>query len=329
MPHRSYPFASTRVKAKENALMTREKASRLLDTQSPEEAMKLLSDFGYSDAAETPPENFEKCITTSLKEAYKFIAEVTPDARVTNLFFLRFDYHNLKAILKGEYAGTSAVSALIKGTMDPANMHENVREKRYREFPEEMAKALIEIDKRFAASIDVSLIGLLLDSAYAAQVTRELKDIKEEYVHEYFAAEFDFSNISALIRLKRADAGKELLERAILPGGNIKKDTLRRAYEMGAEEMMEFLLKSQYRKQLSVGFEYYQQTGSFARLIKEKDDYLSSLAVKYRSNAFSIAPVLAFLVGKVRETQAVRMIMVAKLNGMPKSNVADILPALL
>ena len=63
--------------------------------------------------------------------------------------------------------------------------------------------------------------GFLLDGAYARQIEQELKDVKEEFVHRYFRALFDFINVSALIRLKRLDAGKELMERTLLPGGFI------------------------------------------------------------------------------------------------------------
>ena len=302
MPQPSYPFANIRIKVREKSLLSR--------------------------AEDTKPSSFEKCISAELRNVYSFIWEITPEPEVTNLFFLQLDYHNLKAILKSDALGVGAAQNMLvnNGTIDPTAMFEAVKEKRYDFFPPEMEAALTEIDRRFAVKVDVSLIGLLLDGAYARQIERELKDVKEEFVHRYFRALFDFINVSALIRLKRLDAGRELMERTLLPGGDLSFDYLREAYELSMEEMLNLLEKSVYQKEMTPGLEHFRQTGSFAVLIKARNDYLIRLCLTYRKDMFSIAPVLCYLVGKMRETQAVRMAMLAKLNNISGREIAEILP---
>lgn len=328
MPQPSYPFANIRIKVREKSLLSREKILRLAGAATAQEAMGLLADYGYPGAEDTKPSSFEKCISAELRNVYSFIWEITPEPEVTNLFFLQLDYHNLKAILKSDALGVGAAQNMLvnNGTIDPTAMFEAVKEKRYDFFPPEMKAALTEIDRRFAVKVDVSLIGLLLDGAYARQIERELKDVKEEFVHRYFRALFDFINVSALIRLKRLDAGKELMERTLLPGGDLSFDYLREAYELSMEEMLNLLEKSAYQKEMTPGLEHFRQTGSFAVLIKARNDYLIRLCLTYRKDMFSIAPVLCYLVGKMRETQAVRMAMLAKLNNISGREIAEILP---
>ena len=44
---------------------------------------------------------------------------------------------------------------------------------------------------------------------------------------------------------------------------------------------------------------------------------------------FSISPVMAYLVGKQRETSAVNMVMVAKSNGISNDAIESLIPKLL
>lgn len=330
MPQPSYPFASARVRAKENTLIGREKVQRLLRAADAGEALALLAEFGYPVSDGMQPEDFEKAIAAALKSLYAFVDEVTPDQKVTDLFFQQFDYHNLKAILKSEYLGTGAAQRVLvnEGTMEPALMYEAVREKKYNSFPDEMRLALIELDKRFAVRPDASLIGLTLDAAYGAQIVRELESVKEPFVHEFFAVLIDFANVGAVLRLKRANVGRDVFERAFIPGGSISKDALRRAFEMTVEDAQLALARGKYAHELTAAFEYYRRTGNMTMLWKVKNDFLIRLATQHRQDMFSISPLMAFMVSKVRETEAVRMIMIAKLNGLDMKDVAELLPEL-
>ena len=186
MPQPSFPFAAARVRSKENSLLTKEQLLRMNEAESPEAAMALLAEYGY-ETGDLAPEEYEKCIQKELDKACAFVEEVTPDKAATDMFFLRFDYHNLKVILKSEYRGVGgAVRNLVnRGTRDPREMLENVHEKRYSAFPKEMKEALADIDRRFSVKPDVSYLSFALDRAYAAQITAMAKKAKNPVVREY------------------------------------------------------------------------------------------------------------------------------------------------
>jgi len=102
---------------------------------------------------------------------------------------------------------------------------------------------------------------------------------------------------------------------------------MRRAFEMSEDEMLSFFAESKYHPAEAI--EYYRETGSFAQLVKARDDYLISLSMNSRHDMFSISPVMAYLVGKQRETSAVNMVMVAKSNGIPNDAIESLIPKLL
>ena len=329
MPQLSYPYASTRAKAKENTLIGREKMLRLINAATPEEAIKLLADYGYPQAEELAPEEFETSISAVLHEAMCFVREVTPEKAATDLYFCRFDYHNLKVLLKELYFGGKNEDLLVDtGMIPPAKLEEIVSEKRYQALPREMRQAVEELDRRFSVRPDGSLIDALLDRAYSMQLSREMKTVKDVFVRQLFAADIDFVNVRTVVRQKQAGMTRDIFERSILAGGLIGPTVLRRAFEATEDDMFQILETGRYQRELAAAFEYYQNTHSLAKLEKARQDYSARLAGQYKHDIFCIAPLLAYFFAKLRETQAVRMVMIGKLSGIEGRNISEILPEL-
>ncbi len=317
-----YAYASTRVRSREKKLLKKDQIKLLVSAATAETAIKQLWDFGYPEAP------IEQCISRELNDAYAFIRGISPDPSVTDLFFLQYDYHNAKCVYKAEYLGKSAEDAIVpSGTINATFLTEVIREKSYRSLPREMTAALVELDKAFTVRPDISLVDLTLDRAYSQEVKRRLEAVKENFVHSYYAAYFDYANMSAVIRIKRIGGGKDMLDKALMECGDIPLSMMRRAFEMSEDEMLSFFAESKYHPAEAI--EYYRETGSFAQLVKARDDYLISLSMNSRHDMFSISPVMAYLVGKQRETSAVNMVMVAKSNGIPNDAIESLIPKLL
>lgn len=318
----SYAYASTRVRSKEKRLLKKDQIKMLATAQTADAALKQLWDFGYPEAPA------EQCISRELNDAFAFIRGISPDPSVTDLFFLQYDYHNAKCIYKAEYLGKGAEDAIIpSGTMDVTRLAEVIREKSYRSLPREMTAAMVELDKAFTVRPDISLVDMTLDRAYSLEVKRRLEEVKESFVHQYYAAFFDYANMFAVIRVKRVGGGKDMLEKALMECGAIPLSMMRKAFEMSEDEMLTFFADCKYHP--SAAIEYYRETGSFALLVKARDDYLITLAMNSRHDMFSISPVMAYLVGKQRETSAVNMVLVAKSNGISNDAIEDLIPKLL
>jgi len=328
MSQPSYPYASVKIKAREQRLLNKEKSLRLIHAKDAYQAMKLLADFGYAEADQLSPFEFEKLLAAEEKQTFEFINEITPNPAITDLFFLKYDYFNAKTYMKAYVKGfgVSKNTVVNMGTMDLGDLYEKIKEKRYTELPPEMRDAVKDLEKHFVVKPDVSLIDITLDAAYSKQVARELKQIDDAFVREYFSAYFDFINIAATVRLKRTGAPREIFERALMYGGSIDRQTLKRAYDIGIAELSAYLARGNYREKVIEAFEYLERTGQMLLFEKAKSDYLMSLIRRHQQNAFSIAPVFSYMIAKAREIQIVRMIMIAKINDM--ADIPEIMPEL-
>ena len=102
-----YLAISARVRAMETTLLTAERMERLLEARSDEEVSKLLQDCGYPELDAARPEEMDAALSQAREELLADLSDSAPDPRYIDIFKLKYDYHNAKAILKAAAVGTS------------------------------------------------------------------------------------------------------------------------------------------------------------------------------------------------------------------------------
>ena len=95
-----YLAISARVRAMETTLLTAERMERLLEARSDEEVSKLLQDCGYPELDAARPEAMDAALSQAREELLTDLGDGAPDPRYIDIFKLKYDYHNAKAILK-------------------------------------------------------------------------------------------------------------------------------------------------------------------------------------------------------------------------------------
>ena len=91
----------------ETTLLTAERMERLLEARSDEEVSKLLQDCGYPELDAARPEAMDAALSQAREELLTDLGDGAPDPRYIDIFKLKYDYHNAKAILKAAAMGTS------------------------------------------------------------------------------------------------------------------------------------------------------------------------------------------------------------------------------
>lgn len=140
-----YLVISARVKALETGLLTAERMEQILDAKSGEDAGKLLQEWGYPQLDPRRPEAMDAALSAVREATLADLAEGTPDARYIDLFKVKYDYHNVKALLKAEAVGTAPDRMLMDmGRVSTAELAEAVRSRELDGLPETLAAAVVE-----------------------------------------------------------------------------------------------------------------------------------------------------------------------------------------
>ena len=88
-----YLTISARIRAMEGRLLNRERMDRMIEARDDAEALKVLSECGYPDAA-----GLDSTLAQARAETFQDMERSVPDPRLVEIFQIKYDYHNAKTL---------------------------------------------------------------------------------------------------------------------------------------------------------------------------------------------------------------------------------------
>ncbi len=319
MPQTSISFACGRVGVLRRTALKQAQLDRLLSAHNGSEALRTLSDIGFSTADDT---DFQTAAEKHVLKACELIKAVTPEPNVTDCFFLRYDIHNLKILLKSRQLAQKPQYLSDCGTLNVDKLRHCVAEHTYSELPQELKAAMESLEKRGAAKFDPMLVDTELDKAMYRQIFLNLaKSHQSVEITRYFTAKVDLQNVVMLLRLRAM--GRETAEfiSIALQGGQLNPQTL--ANNCADSEKLARMLRLYGEKVYQATLAAISDAGKLPFFEKTADDYLYGIFRAHRYDSASLEMLIAFLLQKQREATDVRLILAGKFNGFSPEEVTE------
>jgi V/A-type H+-transporting ATPase subunit C len=318
-------YAVSRVKALENNLLSRSTVDRMLEAPTPEEALKILgeTDYGNYFGDVESVYDFEKALDQGLRAAYKVIDDSTGDKRFTLLSRLRYDFHNLKVLIKEKYLGEDYKSILSHtGSISVEALRKAVGDKDMTGFNPHIREAYEKATADFELNGDPQRIDMILDRGLYAYLLELAKDIGDDGLMEYIRTEIDLININTFLRIRKTGASVKLLEMALLDGGFLDRSVFLSSMGEPVSSFADRLSSTKYDKVAVEGIGSFVDTGSTV-LEKISDDLLLNMAKRGKYAAFGVLPIIGYLRAKENEAKVIRMIMVGRINKIPAESLRE------
>ena len=140
---------------------------------------------------------------------------------------------------------------------------------------------------------------------------------------EFVRILIDIANIRSFFRVRETGQGKDFLQKVILPEGKVDEEFYRGYFDEPTEAVVSQLIYTDYAPIIEEGMDNYQQTGTWTRFEKLLDNYLMDVAKKGKYAAFSIEPLIGFMIAKEYEIKGIRMMMVGKNNKIPNEVIRE------
>lgn len=320
MPTASYPYAYGCIRSLETSLINSAKLERMMAASNADDMLRALMDMGYGRGSSVESVyDYETLIDAELSKTFDAVHKMTPQAKVTNLFFLKYDYQNLKVLLKNRILNQDGDDQLVEyGTVPVKDLKNAVYNNDCAKLPTEM-KAVVLACKD---SSDAVSIGYLADKALYKQISRELANIDDKNVIKYWETQADYFNVITVFRA-RALNDISLIEKSYLELGNVRLKNMLAAFDKSDDEAAKFIGTPNLDAGILSGLEYFVANKSLSVLEKNKDNYFIKLFKPLSYNQFSNAPIMGYLLAKVQEANVVRLMMVAKINNLPQKLVEE------
>ncbi|NLT47633.1 MAG: V-type ATP synthase subunit C [Clostridiales bacterium] len=322
---KDYVFASSRVRSVEKYLLSRDKAEAMIDSKTPEDAMKLLYDLGYGDGSETlPAGQFETLLAAEIKKVYSFVCGIAPDREELFPFLYPYDYHNLKVLMKAELLDTDPQPFLMDvGTIPAAQMTVLVRERNFVGLTDKMRNALLEVIDVFARTGDPQSIDFIFDKACFAEMRDAAAAGGSEFIMDYVRLQIDIINLKAFVRIRQMGKPWDFFSQVFIDGGRIQDKLFIGSYDEPYEQFAEKLIPYGLSIPMAEGGAMLRETGRFTALERLCDNRLVEYAKAAKQISFGIEPLAAYLIAKEAEIRTVRIIMTGLLQGLSKEAMAE------
>jgi V/A-type H+-transporting ATPase subunit C len=325
-----HAYGASLIRALEGSLLSRKTLDAMARATDAAEALEELSETTYAThmAPGQRVADFEQILQRMLEEAYRLLRRLILDDDLEQGMLRVHDFHNLKAVMKASLAGVEPKGLVRLGVVDPATIRAAAESGDYATIPPDMAEIARRVARAYEMVEDPRLLEVVLDGAAVGARVAALTRLNTPVMPDYAALLADTTNIRTLARVSRMNAESALFETAFIPGGRLNLDRLRAAVGKGSSAVVEACANTLYAKAMQEGLSYLQDRKSFAVLDRELENLLVAKLRETQFVFFSPAPIIAFVLAREHEVSMVRLVMVAKINGIPSDLIAARLPML-
>lgn len=319
---KDYLYLSAMLSARETRMLTADRAERMIDAPSFDEAAKLLCDCGYDDMSGMSAVQVEKKLSEHRAAIFAELSRYVPEHAIVDAFKLRYDYHNAKVLVKAEGADVDGAYLLsYSGSIEPEKLIEAYNADEFRFMPEKLRTAIIEAKSVLARTENPQLADFVLDKAYFSELSEMAQGLSSDFLKRYVEALADSANLRAAVRTKRIGRDGEFLRRALVPGGSRGIESVVQTANSG-EGLSAVYAGTAFEQAAAAGDEA-AAGGDLMKFELACDNAVTSFLCAAKRVAFGAEAVVAYIAAVESELTAIRMILTGKLSGVKPEKLKE------
>ncbi len=314
-----YLFLSASIRSRERELLTRSHVDRMLHAATVAESAQVLNELGY------PP--FDPGSETGLNEAiaqvrstmFHELEQQMPDKGILDVFKLKYDYHNLKTIIKSR-GGDVRHLLLDAGRVRAEEMDARFRQTGKWDFLSPVpAAAAREAARVLAETGDPQRSDFVLDRAYFSELLTMAKATGCEFLIAYVRTLIDAANLRSAVRTLRMHRAGTFLQQVLFEGGAVSVSRILAGVNDGVAEL--------YRATpLARAAELGQEAvsgGSLTAFEKACDNAVLARAAASRSVPFGPEVPIGYVVARENDFTSARIILSGRLAGLDADTIRE------
>lgn len=316
-----YLFISTRLRCLENRLLTRGRMERMLEARSNEDAAKVLSECGYEGLEPLTSETLERSLSAAREEMFSELAALSPMPQIVDVFRMKYDYHNLKALIKCTASGSDPIGLMMDAGRVPVKTLTDLFSRgELSALPEALGTAAQEAGDVLAATGDPQRCDILLDRAYYRELSTLAEESHSSFLQEYVRLMIDAANLKSAVRAMRLGKGLDFLNQVLVEGGNVSTSAISGTAVAGSDLTQVF--SGRLEDAAALG-NTTAKGGRQTAFEKACDDALNTFLQSSRMVPFGEAVLISYMAARENEITAARIILSGRLAGVPAESIRE------
>ncbi|MBQ3596822.1 MAG: V-type ATPase subunit [Clostridia bacterium] len=313
-------YANARAKSLEKFLLGKEKYQRMIDCDSADEAIKILSEVNFGGGVLiSSPAEFENLIDAEEDKLFEFIKTGCPFDDLKNFILLKNDFRNAEAYVRAKYLKIDGDTMTVKdGLFAKNDLKDKIFADDYGGLPDSLSKALLQADVEF---VEKRASGESINNLFSKALFAELKQVtlKDKYLKDIFSTNADCINVSIAFRTRDYSVAKT----AFVDGGTLSDSQLRILCEEPFESLKEKIKGFKHSDYLNVAIESACKHAPLSEFERLYQSYQVSLLKKDRFINEGVAPFALYCFYKLADLANVRIIMTGLINKLDKAQIKD------
>ena len=316
-----YLFISARLRSLENRMLSRERMERMLEARSNEDAAKVLSECGYEGLEPLTAQALEQSLAQNRAVTFSELAALSPNPGIVDVFRMKYDYHNAKALVKCTATGQDAGRLLIDAGRYPASrLQDALRRGEYGELSDALARGILQATETLSATGDPQRSDFVLDRTYYAEMLSAAKASGSDYLQGYIRLMIDAANLKSAVRTMRMHKDLEFLNAVVMDGGNVSRSAIATAVTTGGS--LEAVFTGQLQQAAALG-DQAVKGGTQTAFERACDNGLNAFLQSSRMTSFGDCVLVAYAAAKENEISAARIILSGRLSGVPTASIRE------
>ena len=313
MKDTDFLFLASTLRARETGMLKEDKINRMLDASGFDDAAKLLLECGYPDMAGMNMTQIESILHKRRSDIYYEISGYDYARDLLDLFRIKYDYHNVKVLVKSMGANIDASHLLSdSGRINTEKLNEAFISGQRADLPRPVAAAMSSAVGILSRTGNPQLSDIKIDKAYFDELSSISIRLKDNFIIGYVRLLIDSSNLRTTVRSKRTGRDKDFLAGALIRGGSVSVEQIALLYD---ENALAIFTGDAMITAVRLGADAING-GTQTQFELACDNVVLHYVTNTAFVSFGPAPVVAYLAKLDWEITVVRMILTGKLTGI-------------
>jgi V/A-type H+-transporting ATPase subunit C len=260
----------------------------------------------------------EEVLAVRRSETYALIRNMIEDCRLTDIFLIKYDYHNLKTLLKSEATGENPDNLLIdSGTILCRHLKVMLQEDKYKGISANMASSITEARDVLARTQDPQLLDMILDKAMYADMLDIVNSLDFDFLKRYVILMIDSVNLRAYVRSLRMKKGSEVFRYALIPGGDVPIPRLL------SDSVENAFYASPLAPAAQIGAQALRGEARLYAVDMACENILLKYLKKAKYVAFGAEPLIGYMAAMEAELVSVRTVIAGLMAGLSAETITE------
>ena len=311
-----YTYAVARIRALEVSLFSNAVIDQLIACQSYEQCLQFLAERGWGDT-DTSADG-EKMLKREEEKIWQTVRELNKKKKKFEVLSYQKLFHNLKAAVKAACVKEVPRDIFYEDTeVSGQEMLDIIREKDFGRLPAGMSQAAQQACDALLHAGDGQLCDIIIDRAALDAIYKAGMESEDEIIRDYARSVVAVADIKIAVRAQKTAKSIEFMKQAMAECGSISVDQLAKAALSGPEAIRDYLLGTEY----AGGAEALSE--SMSAFERWCDNRIIQTISPQKYKAFTIGPVVAYVLARQNEIKTVRIILSGKRSQLPDQAIRE------